>query len=77
MIKVDINKAKDIVHAQRRVARDEQMAPLDIKVTIPMYAADAEAQRQEIREKFESLQTQIDSAETADELKALLDECAK
>ena len=77
MIKVDINKAKDIVHTQRRAARDEQMAPLDVKATIPMYAADAEAQRQAIRDKFEALQTQIDSAETEDELKSLLDGCAK
>lgn len=77
MIKVDLEKAKAIAHDHRRAARDVQMAPLDAKATIPMHAADVEVQRQEIREKFEVIQAQIDTAGTTDELKALLDECAK
>jgi len=72
MISIDMTKAKDIAHEKRRAARTTEFAPLDIKATIPSEAAAAEAARQAIREKYATLQAQMDAAQTADELKALL-----
>jgi predicted nucleic acid-binding Zn-ribbon protein len=74
MISIDMTKAKDIAHEKRRAARTTEFAPLDIKATIPSEAAAAEAARQAIREKYTTLQAQMDAAQTADELKALLPE---
>jgi hypothetical protein len=74
MISIDMTKAKDIAHETRRAARTTEFAPLDIKATIPSEAAAAEAARQAIREKYATLQAQMDAAQTADELKALLPE---
>jgi predicted nucleic acid-binding Zn-ribbon protein len=74
MITVNLTKAKDIAHDKRRAARTTEFAPLDIKATIPSEAAAAEAARQAIREKYATLQAQMDAAQTADELKALLPE---
>ena len=74
MITVDMTKAKAIAHEKRRQARAEEFAPLDIKATIPSEAAQAEAARQAIREKYASLQAQMDAAQTPEQLKALLPE---
>lgn len=72
MIVINIDKAKQIAHEKRRAARSEEFAPLDIKATIPSEAADAEAARQVIREKYAEMQIQIDAAITPEELKSLL-----
>jgi predicted nucleic acid-binding Zn-ribbon protein len=72
MISIDMTKAKDIAHDKRRAARSAEFAPLDIKATIPAEATAAEEARQAIREKYATLQAQMDAAQTADELKALL-----
>jgi len=74
MITVNLDKAKGIAHEKRRAARAEEFAPLDIKATIPSEAAEAEAARQVIRDKYAVLQDQMDAAATVDELKALLPE---
>jgi predicted nucleic acid-binding Zn-ribbon protein len=74
MISIDMTKAKDIAHEKRRAARSQEFAPLDVKATIPSEATAAEAARQAIREKYATLQAQMDAAQTADELKALLPE---
>lgn len=74
MININMNKAKDIAHEIRRAVRAEKFAPLDIKATIPSEAEQAEAERQAIREADAVLQTQMDSATTPEELKALLPE---
>jgi hypothetical protein len=71
-IGLNLNKAKDIAHEKRRAARSAEFAPLDIKATIPSEAAQAEAARQAVREKYAEMQTQMDAAQSADELKALL-----
>ena len=71
-IVIDITKAKAIVHDKRRAARAAEFAPLDIKATIPSEAAAAEAARQAIRDKYAAMQTEIDAAQTPDELKALM-----
>jgi hypothetical protein len=77
MISIDMTKAKDIAHEKRRSARAEEFKPYDevIMKQIPgVDAQQAEAARQAIREKYTTLQAQMDAAQTADELKALLPE---
>jgi len=68
----DLAKTKNISHDKRRVARSAEFAPLDVEATIPAKASQAEAARQAIRDKYALMQTQMDSATTIEELKALL-----
>ena len=72
MITIDINKAKEIAHSKRRGARAVEFAPLDIQATIPSLATQAEAERQVIRDKYAAIQTQIDAANTVEELKEVV-----
>ena len=72
MITINIDKAKNIAHDARRTARSAEFAPLDIKATIPSEATAAEAARQAVREKYAAMQTAIDSATTADAIKAAM-----
>lgn len=74
MININMNKAKEIAHEQRRAVRAEKFAPLDIKATIPSEADAAEAARQAIRDEDAALQTAMDNASSVEELKALLPE---
>lgn len=70
MISINIDKARTIAHDARRAARSAEFAPLDVQATIPAKAAEAEAARQVVRDKYAAMQTAIDSASTADEIKA-------
>ena len=72
MIKVDLNKAKEIAHSKRREARTAEFAPLDIQVTIPTLAKQAEIERQNIREKYAEIQAQIKEANSVDALKDII-----
>lgn len=72
-IVINLDKAKAIVHDKRRAVRAAEFAPLDVKATIPSEAAAAEAARQAIREKYATIQSNIDSASGVDELKAIAD----
>lgn len=72
VITINLNKAKAIAHDKRREARAAEFAPLDIKATIPAEAQAAETARQAIREKYAELQTQMDAAQSVEELKGLL-----
>jgi hypothetical protein len=75
MIVVNIDKAKAIGHEMRRAKRGEEFAPLDavIMKQIPgNNAEEAEAARQAIRDKYAAIQTQIDAAQTPEEIKAAL-----
>jgi hypothetical protein len=72
VITINLDKAKNIAHDKRRAARAAEFAPLDIKATIPTEAQAAEAARQVIREKYATMQTQINSVQTIVELKSLL-----
>lgn len=77
MITINLNKAKAIAHEKRREAREKEFAPYDeiIAKQIPGLSAEqAETQRQLIRSKYAALQVQMDAAQTADALKALLPE---
>lgn len=75
MITVNIDKAKQVGHKLRRELRAEEFAPLDDQIAkqIPgINSQDIELQRQSIREKYATIQTQIDSAESSIEIKQAL-----
>ena len=72
MITINLDKAKLIGHDMRRAARAEEFKPLDVQATIPSQAAQAEAARQVIRDKYAEMQAQIDAATTPDEIKVAL-----
>lgn len=75
MITVNMDKAKAIGHDMRRAAREAEFAPFDavIMKQIPgVDAAQAEAERQAIREKYAVIQQQIDAATTPEEIKESL-----
>jgi hypothetical protein len=70
-----ITKAKEIAHEKRRAARAEEFKPHDEVIMKQIPGNDmiqAEAARQVIREKYEELQTQMNEAQTVEELKELL-----
>jgi hypothetical protein len=71
-VTTNLSKAKGIAHEKRRAARTEEFKPLDIESTIPAKAAQAEAARQAIRDKYDKMQRDMDAATTVEELKALL-----
>ena len=76
MIIVNMDKAKAIGHQMRRQQREAEFAPLDaiIAKQIPGHsAAEAEALRQAIREKYALIQDVIDSAPDADTIKLALE----
>lgn len=73
MIKVDINKAKDIAHNIRRQQRSKEFGPLDdlIAKQIPGWEG-AEVKRQVIRDKYAALQDDIDAAGDISALNSIL-----
>jgi hypothetical protein len=75
MIFVNIDKAKVIGHDIRRKQREKEFAPLDAVIVkrIPGAAEqEAEAARQAVRDKYAVIQTNIDAAQTPDEIKTAL-----
>lgn len=75
MIKVNLNKAKEIAHEHRRAARAEEFKPYDevIMKQIPGNdMTEAEAARQTIRDKYATIQANIESATEVEELKEIL-----
>ena len=72
MITINITKAKTIAHDKRREARSAEFAPLDIKATIPFEATAAEASRAIIRDKYATMQSEINAASTVEEIKAAM-----
>lgn len=76
-ISININKAKEITHDKRREAREEEFKPLDKAITInianPDKAAEIEAERQAIRDKYAEIQINIDNSTTTDELKSIIE----
>ena len=73
MISINIDKAKTIAHDKRRAARSAEFAPLDVKATIPSEATAAEAARQAVREKYATVQSDIDAASDVDTLKTIVE----
>ena len=72
MIRINLDKAKEIGHEKRRAERAKEFAPLDVKATIPAEAKAAEAERQLIRDKYAAMQTKIDAAKTPEDIKKAL-----
>jgi len=73
MISINIDKAKTIAHDKRRAARAAEFAPLDVKATIPSEATAAEEARVAVREKYATVQTQIDAAADVAALKTIVE----
>jgi hypothetical protein len=75
-IVTNMTKAKDIAHEMRRAKRSEEFAPHDevIMKQIPGADADAaEAARVAIRTKYETVQTDIDTAINEVELRNIVE----
>lgn len=74
MITINIDKAKTIAHNLRRAARAEEFKPYDdaIAKQIPGEAEGAEAARALIRAKYTTMQEEIDSATTVEEIKSAI-----
>ena len=75
MIKINLPKAKEIVHTARRKARTEEFKPYDeiIMKQIPGNDFDnAEAERVKIRAKYATIQEEIDACTDAEQLKEKL-----
>ena len=54
--------------------RQIEFKEYDILVTIPSYAVQAEAKRQEIRDEYAQIQTDIDSATDEQEVKEAIND---
>ena len=78
MITINIDKAKTIAHDKRRAAREVEFQPYDeaIAKQIPGQVEGAEEARAAIRAKYATMQTAIDAATTADEIKAVMPKAA-
>jgi hypothetical protein len=75
-VDLDLDKCKAVGHDIRRQKRAEEFQPFDevIAKQIPgKDAAQAEAKRQEIRDKFSEVQDAIDAAESPEEIKTALE----
>ena len=75
MIKINIDKAKEIGHEIRRAKREEEFAPLDAVIMKQIPGKDmteAEAARQAIRDKYAVIQQDINAAQTPEEIKVAL-----
>jgi hypothetical protein len=75
MITINLDKAKAIGHDKRRALRAEEFKPYDevIMKQIPGNdAAEAEVKRQEIRDKYAAIQSDIDAAQSPEEIKTAL-----
>ena len=75
-IEHDLERCREIGHQRRREARAEEFAPFDeiIAKQIPgADATEAEASRQEIRDKYAAIQNEIDAAEDPAAIKAALE----
>ncbi len=71
-ISISLNKAKDISHDKRRIARSEEFKPLDIRATIPHESEQAELDRQSIRDKYAVMQNDIDLSNDINTLKNII-----
>lgn len=75
MIIINIEKAKVIGHSIRRAARSEEFAPLDDAIAKSIPGTDLqliESQREEIRARYAAMQSAIDAARDAREIKGAL-----
>ena len=74
-IVINIKKVKLIAHDIRRAKRDDEFAPYDAVIAKQIPGADfaaAEAARQIIRDKYATMQNEIDKSISPDEIKVVL-----
>lgn len=79
MISINLPKAKDVAHNIRRQQRAQEFEPLDAAIAKQIPGTDAQAleqQRQQIRDRYALVQTNIEVAETVDQLYAAIDNSA-
>ena len=75
VVHINMEKAKSIGHEHRRRAREKEFAPHDAVIMKQIPGNDfqaAEAARQAIREKYATIQSQIDAATTTDDIRSAL-----
>ncbi len=75
MIVINLDKAKAIAHDVRRELRSREFDPLDTLIMKQIPGTDVaavEAQRQLIRDKYAIMQDSINSAESPDQLKQII-----
>lgn len=71
MITVNMTKAKSMAHDMRRAARAKEFEPWDEVIAKQIPGTDAvaaEAERQNIRNKYAAIQLDIDAADNVDDL---------
>lgn len=75
MIVINFDKAKEIAHEKRRIARSAEFAPYDevIIKQIPGEIKAAEKMRKEIRSRYENIQEKVNNAADLDELKSIIE----
>jgi hypothetical protein len=76
MITINLDKAKQIGHEKRRLARAEEFKPYDEVIMKQIPGSDtvaAEEARATIRTKYANMQIAIDSATTPEEIKTALE----
>jgi hypothetical protein len=79
MITINIDRAKAISHNIRRQRRAAEFEPLDQVIMRQIPGTDTqaiEAERQLIRDRYAQIQTQIDSAQTSDQLLTIVNTLA-
>lgn len=75
MISINLEKAKTISHNIRRQKRAEEFQPLDEVIMKQIPGTDVQAieqQRQEIRDRYSIIQTDIDNAVAVEELTTIV-----
>lgn len=75
MIRINIQKAKEITHAARREAREKEFTPLDEVIAKQIPGDDyniAESKRVDIREKYKIIQSEIEDCNDESKLKEIL-----
>lgn len=72
MIVINIDKAKEIAHAERRRRRSSEFGPLDAQIASQIPGIDlraVEAARAGVRARYAAMQSAIDAATTPDAIK--------
>lgn len=72
MIKVNVEKAKDIAHAARRQKRDVDFQPIDGGAMYASLNQEGQEQREVVKAADDQLQADIDAAVDAEELLTLV-----
>ena len=74
-IEIDLTRARAIAHDIRRRRRADELAPYDKVISLQIPGSDtdsAEAARQKIRERYDTLQTAINAADNIDSIVSAL-----